>query len=147
MFDSIVAFLQSLPHELYVFIISVLPLIELRGAVPVGAALGIPFYWNFLVSVTGNMLPIPFILLFIPKILDFLGKFKLFRPMVEWIRRKAEKNKGKIIKSAEGGADTSSDTALPCHLPLGGEGSDSAECKLPDGAGAESGTVPCRVRN
>ena len=74
MFDSIVAFLQSLPHELYVFIISVLPLIELRGAVPVGASLGIPFYWNFIVSVTGNMLPIPFILLFIRKIFKLLTK-------------------------------------------------------------------------
>ena len=101
MFDGIVAFLQSLPPELYVFIISVLPLIELRGAVPVGAALGLPFYLNFLVAVLGNMLPIPFVLLFIPKILDFLAKFKIFRPMVEWLRKKAEKNRKKIIKSAE----------------------------------------------
>lgn len=99
MFGDIVAFLQSLPREIYVFIISILPLIELRGAVPVGAALGIPFYLNYLVSVFGNMLPIPFILLFIPKILDFLAKFKTTRPIVEWLRKKAEKNKGKIIKS------------------------------------------------
>ena len=99
MFGDIVAFLQSLPREIYVFIISILPLIELRGAVPVGAALGIPFYLNYLVSVFGNMLPIPFILLFIPKIFDFLAKFKTTRPIVEWLRKKAEKNKGKIIKS------------------------------------------------
>ena len=101
MFDGIVAFLQSLPHELYVFIISVLPLIELRGAVPVGAALGLPFYLNFLVAVLGNMLPIPFILLFIPKILDFLAKFKIFRPMVEWLRKKAEKNLALANRSLE----------------------------------------------
>ena len=101
MFDGILAFLQSLPHELYVFIISVLPLIELRGAVPIGAAIGLPFYTNYLVSVLGNILPVPFILLFIPKILDFLAKFKLFRPMVEWLRKKAEKNRGKIVKSEE----------------------------------------------
>ena len=103
MFDSVWAFLQSLPRELYVLIISFLPLIELRGAIPVGAALGIPYYWNYLTSVLGNILPVPFILLFIPKILDFLAKFKIFRPMVEWLRRKAEKNRSKIIKSAPGG--------------------------------------------
>ena len=101
MFDGILAFLQSLPHELYVFIISILPLIELRGAVPIGAAIGLPFYTNYLVSVIGNILPVPFILLFIPKILDFLAKFKTFRPMVEWLHKKAEKNRGKIVKSEE----------------------------------------------
>ena len=95
--DGILAFLQRLPDELYVFVISVMPIIELRGAVPIGAALGLPFYINYAVSLLGNMLPIPIILLFIPKILDFLARFRLFRPMVEWLRRKADKNKGKII--------------------------------------------------
>ena len=143
MLGNIVAFLQSLPREIYVFIISILPLIELRGAVPVGAALGIPFYLNYLVAVIGNMLPVPLILLFVPKVLDFLGKFKLFRPVVEWLHKKAEKNKGKIIKSAEcrvqssvgdgaptsrdKEANTSSDTAMPCHLPLEGEGLKKSE--------------------
>lgn len=96
--DGILAFLQRLPNELYVFVISVLPIIELRGAIPVGATIGLPFYLNYAVSVLGNLLPIPFILLFIPKILDFLAKFKLFRPMVEWLRKKADKNKNKVIK-------------------------------------------------
>ena len=96
--DGILAFLQKLPDELYVFVISILPIIELRGAIPVGAALGLPFYLNYAVAVIGNMLPIPFILLFIPKILDFLARFKTFRPMVEWLRKKADKNKSKVIK-------------------------------------------------
>ena len=69
-------FLKALPGELYIFIISLLPFIELRGAIPIGAALGMPFYTNFPIAVIGNMLPVPFILLFIPKILDFLGRFK-----------------------------------------------------------------------
>ena len=101
MLDGILSFLRWLPRELYVFVISILPIVELRGAVPVGAALGIPFYINYAVSVLGNLLPIPFILLFIPKILDFLAKFKLFRPIVLWVRKKADKYKGKIIKSDE----------------------------------------------
>lgn len=90
---------------IYVFLISILPIIELRGAIPVGAAMGIPFYLNYISAVIGNMLPVPFILLFIPKILDFLSRFKLFRPIVLWVRRKADKYSGRIIENAEGEAE------------------------------------------
>ena len=99
MTDKIIALFASLPRELYVFVISILPIVELRGAIPVGAALDIPFYMNYAVAVLGNLLPVPFILLFIPKILDFLARYKFFRPVVEWLRKKADKNSSKIIKS------------------------------------------------
>ena len=86
---------------IWVFFISILPIIELRGAIPVGAALGLPFYVNYACAVIGNILPVPFILLFIPKILDFLSRFKLFSPMVNWLRQKALKNKAKIAKNGD----------------------------------------------
>ena len=85
---------------IYVFLISILPLIELRGAVPVGAALGLPFYLYAPAAVLGNLLPVPFILLFIPKILDWLGGFRLFAPVVAWVRRKADKNSARILNGA-----------------------------------------------
>ena len=102
MIEKLGEIFASLPRELYVFIISILPVIELRGSIPAGAAMGIPFYLNYLLSVAGNLLPVPFILMFIPKILDFLARFKIFRPIVNWLRKKAEKNKGKIIKESKG---------------------------------------------
>ena len=83
----------------WVLFISMLPIIELRGAIPVGAALGLEFYENYICAVIGNILPVPFILIFIPKILKFLGKFRLFHPIVDWLEKKAHKNRGKIIKS------------------------------------------------
>ncbi|MBP3583549.1 MAG: small multi-drug export protein, partial [Clostridia bacterium] len=95
MTEAILDFLKNLPEELIVFLISILPIIELRGAVPIGAIFGLPFYTNYALSVLGNILPIPFILLFIPKILDFLARFKIFRPMVEWLRKKANKHSSK----------------------------------------------------
>ena len=85
-------------NVLWVLFISIFPIVELRGAIPVGAALDVPFYWNYLAAVIGNMLPVPFILLFIPRILDFLHKFRIFRPIVDWVRKKAYKNRGKIEK-------------------------------------------------
>ena len=103
MIEKLGEIFASLPRELYVVIISILPVIELRGSIPAGAAMGIPFYLNYLLSVAGNLLPVPFILMFIPKILDFLARFKIFRPIVNWLRKKAEKNKGKIIKESKGG--------------------------------------------
>ena len=81
---------------IWVFFISMLPLIELRGAIPVGAVLNIPFYINFICAVIGNLLPVPFILIFIPKILDFMYRFKKLRPIVDWLHKKAYKNKSKI---------------------------------------------------
>ncbi len=101
MAEAIGAFFEEfLGAKLSVFIISMLPIVELRGAIPIGAIFKLPFYENFILSVIGNMLPIPFILLFIPKILDFLAKYKLFRPMVLWLRKKADKHSGKVLKDS-----------------------------------------------
>lgn len=83
---------------LYVFLISILPIVELRGAIPVGTALDLPFYIYAPLAVLGNLLPVPFILLFIPKILDWMEKFKLFRPLIGWVRKKANKGFMKMQK-------------------------------------------------
>jgi uncharacterized membrane protein len=98
---KVLKFFSELPRELYVFIISVLPIVELRGSIPVGAAVGLPFYLNYILSVLGNMLPVPFILLFVPKVLNFLERFKLFKPMIDWLRKKAEKGKGSVMIDGE----------------------------------------------
>ena len=96
MIEKILELLSALPRELYIFVISMLPIIELRGAVPVGALLDTPAVINYVVAVAGNMLPIPFILLFIPRILDFLERFKLFRPVVAWLKGKAQRGSEKM---------------------------------------------------
>ena len=88
-----------------------LPLIELRGAIPVGAALGVEFYYNYLAAVVGNLLPVPFILLFIPKILEFLNRFKPFQPIVAWLWKKADKHSVKVVGTANQSDDASADLA------------------------------------
>lgn len=80
----------------WVLFISMVPLIELRGAIPVGSVLGLPFYLNYALAVVGNLIPVPFILLLIPYVLDIMERFKIFRPIVRWVRSKAMKNKHKI---------------------------------------------------
>lgn len=74
------------------------PLIELRGAIPIGAALDMPWLECFAVSVIGNMIPVPFILLFIRKILAFMKTKKSLAPIANWVLDRAAKRSDKIIK-------------------------------------------------
>ena len=83
---------------LYIFLISMVPLIELRGAIPVGAGLGLDFLPNYLVSVVGNILPVPFILLLIRYVLDFMKKKRIFPKLVDWLERQALDSSKRILK-------------------------------------------------
>ena len=122
---------------LWVFFISMVPLIELRGAVPVGTGLGLPFYLNFSLAVVGNLLPIPFILLLIPHVLNFMERFKIFRPIVRWIRKKAAKNSKKIGADENSASenDGNENSALPkgCDTMTKAQGTDSKRA-MPKGA-------------
>ena len=93
-------FLETLGRRWCVFLCSMLPIIELRGAIPLGAALGLPMWQSFLISVVGNMLPVPIILLFVKKVLSFMSKCKVkfFNKVANFVYAKAEKNKAKIEK-------------------------------------------------
>lgn len=83
-----------------VFICSMLPIIELRGAIPMGAALHLPWWQSYFISVVGNILPVPVILLFVRKVTDWMAgsKVKFFAKVAGWVNRKAEKNRAKIEK-------------------------------------------------
>ena len=72
-----------------IFLISMLPIIELRGAIPIGAAIGLPWYLNMIVSIIGNMLPVPFILLFVVKLFEFMKKKNILVNFIEKIGKRA----------------------------------------------------------
>ena len=92
-------------HYLYVFAISMVPLIELRAAIPVGYALGLPAVLNYLACCIGNLLPVPIILIFVKFVLDWMHRSKVafFNKVSGFIYEKAEKNKPKITKYATWG--------------------------------------------
>jgi len=72
-----------------IFLISMLPIIDLRGAIPIGAAIGLPWYLNMIVSIIGNMLPVPFILLFVVKLFEFMKKKNILVNFIEKIEKRA----------------------------------------------------------
>ena len=84
--------------ELLVFIISLMPILELRGGLLAAALLGLDPIPSYIISIIGNILPIPFILLLINKILEWMRNSKHFSGVANWLDKKVEKNKGQIEK-------------------------------------------------
>lgn len=86
--------------ELVVFIISILPILELRGGLIAASLLNVSPLTGYIVSIIGNTLPVPFILIFINKILDWMGKSKIkwMNKLSKWLDKKARKHKDSIEK-------------------------------------------------
>lgn len=82
-------FSEVIPAELFVFLISMLPILELRGGLIAAALLDLPIVEAVCICFVGNILPIPFILLLIRPIFAWLKQTSLFRPMVEKLENKA----------------------------------------------------------
>lgn len=105
----------SLSGEVIVFLVSLLPILELRGGIIAGFAMGMDWLPTFLIAYIGNLLPIPFILLFIRFIFKVLKKTPL-RGVVEWCEKKADAKSDNIRKYAYWGV------YLFVAIPLPGTG-------------------------
>lgn len=89
----------SFGKEAIVFIISMIPILELRGALLVaGPILGVPVAKAIPLCVIGNIIPVPFILLLITPIFNWLKGTKTFKPMVTKLENKAMSKSDKIEK-------------------------------------------------
>ena len=83
--------------EWIVFIVSMLPIVELRGGILAASLLGVEMWKAFLICAVGTMIPVPFILLFIRQVLTWLKNLG-FAKFAEKLEAKAEKNREKIEK-------------------------------------------------
>lgn len=105
MTDTLVQGLASLlggkvSGEVIIFIISMIPILELRGGLLAAspALLNVPILRAIPICVIGNLLPIPFILLLIERVLNVMEGIPGLGKVAVWIRQKADKNKGQIKK-------------------------------------------------
>ena len=94
---------------LIVLFISMVPLIELRGAIPVavGMDLGLPEWLVLIIAIIGNIIPVPIIYFFARKVLDWGAnkcKWKTFKQFCEFCLKKGEKAGQKLLKKAKQGA-------------------------------------------
>ena len=105
MTDTLVQGLASLlggkvSGEAIIFIISMIPILELRGGLLAAspALLNVPILKAIPICIIGNLLPIPFILLLIEKVLNGMERVPGLSKVAIWVRQKADKNKSQIEK-------------------------------------------------
>ena len=95
--------MQSLPiilKYLITFFVSMIPIVELRGAIPIAESLGLNIFLYYPIAIIGNMLPVPFIYLFARKVLEWGKDKKLIGKFFTWCLEKGEKGGEKLKKSA-----------------------------------------------
>ena len=90
--------LSGLPEELVIFIISMIPILELRGGLVAASALKVPMYKAICICFIGNLIPIPFILLLITPIFDWLKGTRLVKKHIEKLEEKAMSKSDTIQK-------------------------------------------------
>ncbi|MCI8660485.1 MAG: small multi-drug export protein [Lachnospiraceae bacterium] len=103
MTDSFVQWLTAslggkISGEMIIFIISMIPILELRGGLLAAspALLNVPILKAIPLCIIGNLLPIPFILLLIEKVLDIMEQIPFLNRIALWVREKADKHKGQV---------------------------------------------------
>jgi uncharacterized membrane protein len=85
---------------LFIFLLSMVPVIELRGAIPFSVGFGLPTIPSFIVCVVGNMIPVPFIYLFARKILEWGKDKKYIGKFFTWCLVKGEKGGAKLMEKS-----------------------------------------------
>ena len=109
-----------LTKYLSVFLISMVPLIELRGAIPVGVAMGLPLWQVYVIAIIGNMLPVPFIFFFARKVLEWGADKPVIGGFFSWCLTKGEHGGQKL--QAKAGRGLFLALLLFVGIPLPGTG-------------------------
>lgn len=93
MLTSFFSTLQGIPiiaKYLLTVLVGMTPIIEIRGAIPLGVAMGLDDYWSaYICSFIGNIIPIFFIVKYIRPLFDFFGRWKFFKKIIDWATNKA----------------------------------------------------------
>ena len=98
--ESLVQFYENslgswMPREIFIFLVSMVPLVELRGGLVIAKLLDVGLLPANLICIIGNIVPIPFILLFIRRIFEFMKKHNILKKLVLKLEeRAAKKSKG-----------------------------------------------------
>ena len=101
--ESLVIWYQNslgsfMPKEVFIFLVSMLPLIELRGGLIIASLLKVPLVQANIICIIGNIIPIPFILLFIKKIFEFMKKHNIMKKLVYKLEDRAAKKSSGVEK-------------------------------------------------
>ena len=97
--NKFINFLQNkISKQLIIFLISLMPILELRGGLIASSILAMPYVESIIICIIANILPVPFILLFLHKLLDFFEKFERTKKISLYLKKKVDKNKNILNK-------------------------------------------------
>ena len=88
----------GLNKDIIIFIISLMPILELRGGMLAATLLKIPYIRGLIICIIGNILPIPFVLFLLEKVLELFEKWSVTRKVVRWLEKKAQSKRSQIDK-------------------------------------------------
>lgn len=91
---------MNLKGYLITFLISMVPIVELRGAIPIAESMGLSLLWYYPIAIIGNMIPVPFIYFFARKVLEWGKDKKLIGKFFTWCLEKGEKGGKKLLEKA-----------------------------------------------
>ncbi len=83
---------------IWIFLISMVPLVELRGAIPISQVWGLPIIWSYIICIIGNMLPVPFIYFFAERFLKWGKDKKGIGKFCGWCLKKGHRADKKLEK-------------------------------------------------
>ena len=89
---------SSINANVFIFIISLLPILELRGGLIAAALLNVPYVRALIICIIGNIIPIPFLLLFMRKLLTWMKKFRHIGKFALWLENKTLKKRKQLDK-------------------------------------------------
>lgn len=116
--------MASLPlviKYILVFFVSMVPIIELRGAIPIAESLGLNIFLYYPIAILGNMLPVPIIYLFARKVLEWGKNKKIIGKFFTWCLEKGEKG-GEKLKQTAGNSGIFWALLIFVGIPLPGTG-------------------------
>ena len=89
---------NGISKEVIIFIISLMPILELRGGLLAATLLDVEFVRAAVICIIGNILPIPIVLLFLRFVLDLFEKWNVTKKIVTWLEKKVEEKREQIDK-------------------------------------------------
>ena len=116
--------MASLPivvKYIIVFVVSMIPIVELRGAIPIAEGMGLSIFWYYPIAIIGNMLPVPIIYWFARKVLEWGKNIKIIGKFFSWCLQKGEAG-GEHLKKMAGNRGLFWALLLFVGIPLPGTG-------------------------
>ena len=89
---------SGVSKEIIIFVISLMPILELRGGLLAASLLKVPYLKALIICVIGNILPIPFVLLFLEIIFHLMEKWRITKKIVNWLVKKGNSKRNQIDK-------------------------------------------------